>query len=230
VDIARAFTYVFDDDDWVGKIVMVIVWTFISAIPLVGLVGFAALAGYVIELIQNMQQGSSRPLPRWDNLGDKMGNGFNVLIAWIVYNIPNFLLACGFIFLMPSFGVSNGDGAPGASGAALAVTCCLTLILLGYNLIIWPLLALGTIRYARVGQITAYFQVSDLWATINRHLGQTGQWLIFTIFASIILGFLNVVPCIGWLATLALTVPVQGHLLAQFAVDLDKRKNKPKRT
>lgn len=229
MDITRAFGYVFEDDEWVNKIVMVVIWTFVSAIPLVGLVGVAALAGYVIELLQNMEKGSTKPLPQWDNLGDKIGNGFNVLIASIVYNIPNFLLSCGLIFLMPSFGMSDGSTPSGAGGAALAITCCLTLIMLGYNLLIWPLLALGTIRYARIGQITAYFQVSDLWATMNRHMSKTGQWLIFSIFAGIILGFINVIPCIGWLVSLALTVPVQGHLLGQFALELEKRKSKPKR-
>lgn len=229
MDITRAFTFTFDDDEWVGKIVLIVLWSFIAAVPLVGLVGMAALAGYVIELLQNMRQGSSRPLPQWDNLGDKIGNGFNVLIASIVYNIPNFLLACGFAFLAPSFGVSP-DGNPTASGgAALAITCCLSLIVLGYNLVIWPLLALGGIRYSQTGQITAFFQISDLWSILNRHMGRIGQWMIFSIFASIILGLFNIIPCIGWLATLALTVPVQGHLLAQLMLDLDKRKNKPKR-
>lgn len=228
MDITRAFTFAFDDDEWVNKLVMIVIWTFISAIPIIGLVGFAALAGYVVELLRNMRRGVDNPLPRWDRLGDKLSHGFNVLIATLVYNIPNALLACGFLFLAPTFG-TNVESATTASSAALAITCCLTVVMLGYNVIIWPLIALGTIRYVESGQITAFFQVSDLWATINRHLGQTAQWMIFTIFASLVLGALNVIPCIGWLATLALTVPVQGHLLGQFARDLEKPKGKPKR-
>lgn len=229
MDISRAFTFAFEDDEWVNKLVLVAIWAFIAAIPVVGLVGTAALAGYVVEMLRNMRRGRENPLPTWDRLGDKFSHGFNVLIAALVYNIPNLLLACGFLFLIPSFGPADGRAASAASSAALAITCCLTLVMVGYNLIIWPLIALGTVRYAESGQITAYFQVSDLWATINRHMGETVQWLIFTIFAGLVLGIINAIPCIGWLASLALTVPVQGHLLGQFALGLEKPKGKPKR-
>ena len=230
MDIARAFTFAFEDDEWVSKLVLVVIWTFIAAIPVVGLVGFAALAGYTVELLRNMRRGQENPLPQWDNLGDKISHGFNVLIATLVYNIPNVLLACGFLFLAPSFGPADGQAASTASSAALAITCCLTVVVLGYNVIIWPLIALGTMRYVESRQITAYFQVSDLWATINRHMGQTAQWMIISFFATLVLGILNAIPCIGWLASLALTVPVQGHLLGQFALGLEKPKGKPKRT
>ena len=33
VDITRAFTFAFDDDEWIGKLVMIVIWTFVSAIP-----------------------------------------------------------------------------------------------------------------------------------------------------------------------------------------------------
>jgi hypothetical protein len=82
VDIGRAFTFPFDDEDWVGKLVMVIVWTLVAAIPLIGLVGAAALAGYVVELLRNMRRGDENPLPRWDNLGEKITDGANVLVAF----------------------------------------------------------------------------------------------------------------------------------------------------
>ena len=230
MDITRAFTFSFDDEEWVNKLVLIVIWTFIAAIPIIGLVGVAALAGYMVEMLRNMRRDQLNPLPRWDNLGDKFSHGFNVLIASLVYNIPNLLLGCGFLFLVPSLGVGDSQSTTTASSAALAITCCLTVIVFGYNIIIWPLIALGTIRYAESRQITAYFQVSDLWATINRHLGQTIQWIIFSFFASLVLGALNAIPCVGWLASLALTVPVQGHLLGQFARDLEKPKGKPKRT
>jgi hypothetical protein len=231
VDIARAFTFVFDDDDWVGKVVMVLVWSVVGIIPLIGLIGWAALAGYTVELLRNMRRGDEHPLPRWDDVGGKITDGANILIAAFVYNIGNFLVLCGMVLIAPAMGaVSNGDASL-ASTASLAITCCLTLILLVYNLIVWPLLGVGIIFYSQNKQIGVLFQLGRIWATINRHMGLTIQWMLMSFLASIVLGLVNAVPCIGWLAGLALTVPIQGHLLGQFGLQIGdgKLKEKPKR-
>lgn len=227
MDISRAFSYIFDDEGWVGKLVMVVIWSFVSAIPLIGLVGMAALAGYLVDLLANMRNREEYPLPEWDKLGDKIGDGANVLIAALVYNLGNLLMACGAFLLFPSFGIdSRGD----ASGAALAITCCLMIFLIIYNLLIWPVLAVGTLRYAQVRQISVFFQFSEIWDTINRHMGLTLQWVLFSVFASLVISFFNVIPCIGWLASIALALPVQGHLLGQFGLLMgEKPKGKPKR-
>ncbi|MBZ0301300.1 MAG: DUF4013 domain-containing protein [Anaerolineae bacterium] len=227
MDIARAFTYTFDDEDWVGKVVMIVVWTFIAAIPLIGLIGAAALAGYVVELVRNMQRGETNPLPRWDNVGDKIMSGANVLIAAFVYNLGNMLLICSFVLLMPILG--GGGDVSATSTVSLAIGCCLSIFLFIYNLIIWPLLAVGTVFYARSNEISAFFQMGRIYGTINRHMGLTVQWMLFVLLAGFVLGLFNAVPCIGWIASLALTMPIHGHLLGQFGARIDdKPKSKPK--
>ncbi len=231
MDIARAFTFVFDDDDWIGKVVMVLAWSLVGLIPLFGLVGWAALAGYTVEMLRNMRRGDEHPLPRWDDVGGKISDGANILVAAFVYNIGNFLVICGMVLIAPAMGaVSNGD-ANLASTASLAITCCLSVLLLAYNLIVWPLLGVGVVFYSQNKQIGVLFQVGRIWATINRNMGLTIQWMLMSLLASIVLGLVNAVPCIGWLAGLALTVPIQGHLLGQFGLQIGdgKLKQKPKR-
>lgn len=229
MDITRAFTFVFEDDDWVGKVVMIMVWAFISIIPLVGLVGWAALAGYVVQMLRNMRRGDENPLPTWDNLGAKITDGANVLIAAFVYNLGNMLVACGLVLLMPAMGMMDNGDAAFASTASLVISCCLGIVLLIYNLVVWPLLAVGTIHYSQTGQIGSFFQLGHIYGTINRNASATGQWIIFSIFAGFILGLINAIPCIGWLVGLGLTVPINGHLLGQYALRLqDKPKGKPK--
>lgn len=229
MDVTRAFSYIFEDEDWVGKLVMVIIWTLVAAIPLIGLIGAAALAGYAVELLRNMRKGEAAPLPRWDNVGDKIMDGANVLIAAFVYNLGNILLICGMMILTPAFGLVSEEGAAAMSTIALAITCCLSVLILAYNLVVWPLVAVGTIYYSQSGQINAYFQLGRIWGTVNRYMGPTIQWLLFSILAGFVIGLFNIVPCLGWLAGLALGLPVQAHLLGQFAGMIDdKPKNKPK--
>ena len=232
MDISSAFTFIFDDDEWVGKLALVLVWSFVGAIPVIGLLGFAAQAGYIVLLIKNMRRGVEKPLPRWDNMGAIIADGANVLIATLVYNLGNLVLGCGVALLAPSFGLADGTGSPSAAdGAFLAIMCCLSIVILVYNLIVWPLLGIGLVRYAETGQINTFFQTSRLFGTLQRHLSDVVQWIIFSIFGAIVIGFIALIPCIGWVAAPALSLPVQGHLLGQFAKILsEKPKNKPKRT
>ncbi|MBZ0289933.1 MAG: hypothetical protein K8I30_20080, partial [Anaerolineae bacterium] len=88
------------------------------------------------------------------------------------------------------------------------------------------MLALGTIRYSEIGKISVFFEFGDLFATLQRNSNLTLQWVALTFIANIVFSLFNVIPCLGWLAALALTVPVQGHLLGQFALLLEE---KPKR-
>jgi len=222
LDFTRAFSYAFDDKQWTEKLVITVIMAFLSGIPLLGLVAVAALLGYVVELVQNVRDGRPDPLPRWGNYGDKIASGGNVLVAWIVYNFPNFLLVC-CIATVPSF-MGNNDFFSG--GFALLVLSCIVPFLLLYNLFIWAMLAIGVVRYAEVGTIGVFFQFGDLFSTLYANSRLVVQWVVLSVIASLVLGFINIVPCIGWIASLALIFPVQGYLLGQVARALD---DKPKR-
>lgn len=222
MDFTRAFSYAFDDKQWTEKLVITIIMAFLSSIPLIGLVALAALLGFMVELIQNVRDGRPEPLPRWGNYGDKIASGGNVLVAWIVYNIGNFLAVC-CIATVPSL---MGNSQIFNSGFSLVVLCCILPMLLVYNIFIWAMLAVGVVRYAETGTIGVFFQFGDLFSTLNTHSRLIVQWVILSFIASLMLGFINIIPCLGWLASLALIFPVQGHLLGQLALALD---DKPKR-
>ena len=123
MDIIRAFTYVFEDRDWVNKILITTVITALSLLltPLfIGLLGWAALFGYVIELVRNVRLGSPTPLPRWDDFNRYLASGFNVLAAVIIYNLPNVVLGCVSTIL----GGNLGSGLIGSTLVlSLAAAC-----------------------------------------------------------------------------------------------------------
>jgi hypothetical protein len=98
-----------------------------------------------------------------------------------------------------------------------------------YNLITWPMLALGLARYAEEGIIGVFFQFGDLFGAMRSNMNATIQWILFSFIVNLIFGVLGAIPCIGWLAVPALAIPVHGYLVAQYA-DLieEKPKRKPK--
>lgn len=223
MDVKSALTFAFQDRDWAAKLVGMLVATgaaFLFTPLLVGFGIWALLLGYQAELIYNVQNLVPAPLPAWDNLGNKLSRGATVLLALVVYNLPNLLLACCSSLTASSFNLFMGD----TVGTLLSI-CCLFPLLLIYNALIWPMLTLGTARYNVLHDIAAYFNFSELFSLIRTHgretLGYLGSvLLVYLLFA--ILG----ITLIGNVVTLAIAVPVMGHLGGQYAL---KVLGKPKR-
>jgi hypothetical protein len=215
VDISRAFSYAFDDKEWVSKLGIAAAIGLVSAITtpiLIGLVGWAILLGYYVELVRNLRDGHPTPLPRWDKYADLLSRGASVLTAGFVYSIPNFLLSC-CVATTSGFWQDNFTG----SFIGFGTVCCLVPILLIYNLVTWPMLALGVARYAEERNIGVFFQFGDLFDTLRRNIGTTTRWILFTFVLNFVLSILGAIPCIGWIIVPALAIPVQGYLTAALA-------------
>jgi hypothetical protein len=192
---------------------------------LIGFVGIAAALGYMVELVRNVRDGHPRPLPRWDNYGDKIAKGANVLMGVIVYQIPNALVSC----CMWVFTASVGESLVGG-GMNLALACCAVPLLIVYNLVTLPMIALAISRYAEEGNVGVFFQFSDLFSTVQRGLSLSFQYILFYVIISFILGVVGAIPCLGWIAAAALAIPAHGFLIAQYAGladDKPKRKARP---
>ena len=215
MNLSRAFQYLFEDQQWARKLALVLLWSLVALIPLLGLVGMAMLAGYTLDLVRNMRAGARRPLPDWQDQGARLGDGFNAMVAIIVYNIPNGLPLCGLLLLAV---IGNGE----LGLLTLLSLCCLLIFALVWNLFIGLMLAAGATRYAQTRQLTSWFQPGEMWDTLSANSGLFMQWLLYSLLSSLALGLVSAVPGVGWLISLALTVPVQGHLLGQLACALDE--------
>jgi len=226
IDIPRAFTYSFDDPQWTSKLVVTAIVTLVSALLtplLIGLVGIAALMGYQIELIRNIRSGDPTPLPAWDDFSRLIGLGGNVLIALIVYNLPNVLI----VLLMIVVGLGAGEGTL-AEGLIGLLMCCFVPILIVYNLAIQPIFTLGMGRYSHDPRLNVFFEFGSLFAAVRDRTDLLIQWVLGMIVVGFVLGLANGIPCLGTIVSLALTVPIYGHLNGQYAAavfDKSKRKN-----
>ena len=90
MDIGKAFSFVFEDEEWVGK---VLIGGLISLIPLIGQL---AVLGYALKVAQNVAQGNPRPLPRWNEFGDHLMRGLYDFVIRLVYALP--VVVLGLLF------------------------------------------------------------------------------------------------------------------------------------
>jgi hypothetical protein len=224
IDIPRAFTYVFDDPQWVSKLLMVGIVTFASVLLsplLIGLAGVAILLGYLVELIGNMRHGERYPLPAWNDFGNLLTVGINPIIAWIAYNLPNGLL----IGVTALIAMNSAPDSVLSGGLLTLMTCCFLPLMIVYNIAIQPLFALALGRYSVHRRLDVFFDFNGLIALARARTDLLVQWLLGMVVMFVLMGLINGIPCLGTLASLALTLPIIGHLNGQYAAAaLDKPK------
>jgi hypothetical protein len=213
MDVVRAFTYIFDDDEWVSKVLATAI---ISIIPIVNF----ALYGWIVELVDNVINGYENPMPGWDDFGEKFSAGLTYFIAALIYNLPIILISCVLGFIG---GLFEGSGAGEAIIASLV--CVMTIGIFAYVIATSLALFIGMVRYTRDRSLNAYLRFRENLQIGMDNLGTLITLVLLSIVAGIVIGLFAWIPCIGWLAAIALGTPVYGHLQGQAAREIvGKRK------
>ncbi len=212
MDIGIAFTYMFQDKDWLKKI---LIGGVISLIPIVN---FAAL-GYVVRLVRNVRDGQDVPLPEWDQFGEYFVSGLYLFLVYLVYAIPPILLAClqgaGSIMLGAA---GNGQGAEDLVSAYAIASVCLSCLTGLWGLFIAVISPALFVRFAETGSFGATLGLSG-WLGVMR--ANLGAYLIVLILSWLVLTFLAPLGAIACLVGIIFTqfwaYLVTGHWFGQLA-------------
>ena len=200
-DIGKAFTYMFEDEDWVTKIVVGGVFVLLSGL----LIGVPFVAGYSIETLRNVAEGNPRPLPRWTNLGDKFILGLVIIVALIIWYIP-------FIVIVGAAGAVGGlagvTDSAGLGGFAALLNCLGNI----YNLFVAFISPAIFISYSEKGTLGSAFDFGRIFGIIGANVGNYVVVFLLTIVAGIIAALGLIAFCIGVLFTVFWSQLVQAGL------------------
>lgn len=227
MDVAKAFTFITEDDRWMGKIG---IGALISLLAFLILPAFL-LTGYMVGITRNVMNGVKRPLPEWEDLGTLFKDGISIAIASLVYTLPFWLLICiAFVTTIGFGGLSevseiSEDALVAGVLATYGLVGCLTLIFMLALFFISPAIV---IQYVREGELSACFRFGEVLTIARENLGDiviAGLTPFAASFVfSILFGALSIIPCLGWIASFALGVvmgpyltAVTGHLYGQIA-------------
>lgn len=83
-DLGNAFSFVFRDRNWVGKVIVACVFLLLSVTGL----GLFVVAGYLIQITQRVMRGEEPVLPDWKDVGIKFLIGFKFAIVYLLYLLP----------------------------------------------------------------------------------------------------------------------------------------------
>ncbi len=208
MDIGRSFTYMFEDQDWIKKI---LIGGVVSLIPIVQ---FAAL-GYFIEALRNTAEGRELPLPEWDDFGGKFMKGLMVVIAVFLYLLPIIFVMGIVVGLTIAADSADSDAATTIATICSLISYCLLFV---YMILVMLILPAAVIQYALTGQFGAFFRFGDIMALIKANVGGYIIALLVAMVAGLIAQIVGGIACgIGILFTLMWAYLVDANLFGNLA-------------
>lgn len=203
MDIGKSFSYPFEDDEWLTKLFL---GAIISAVPILNF----AWTGYTVDIMRNVIDGVSMPMPAWSDFGDKFVKGFLVWAAGFIYTLPALIIAClplGFLIIPATMESSNTTETLISvfTGIGILFLCLLVLYLLAFSFF-FPAVY---INFARKGTFGSCFEISEIIKIVSQNTRKyLTAWLV-SIVGAIVVGIivmlvslvLAIIPCIGWLIT-----------------------------
>ncbi len=206
MDVGRSISYVFQDPDWLKK---VLVGGLLSIIPIFGTF---VVIGYWIRIARNVATGNELPLPEWNQFGEDFIRGLKAFVAVFIWAIPLIILyACGSGLVTVSANTLSTSGSviTGIFGAAVFGLAVLASIAVGFAA---PIIV-G--RVVMQDNIAAAFEFNAIIADAR----QNAVPLLIIIGMSYALGFVasfGIILCgVGVIFTSFLSYVMLSHLYGQ---------------
>ena len=212
MDIGKAFTFVFEDDDWVVKVLIamgilvagiVLFWLVIPAI-----LAALLLSGYSLEITRRVIRGDATVLPAWDDWGQLLIDGLQVAIIGIVYALP--MIVVSFCVGTPLGLMTENSG-----GAAAFFSLALSCFNLFWGVIMSLTLPAAVAKFAAEGELASAFKFGEVIAMVRDNL-TTYVITAVLVWVTGVMASLGLLFCfIGVFFTGIYAELVQGHLYGQ---------------
>ena len=207
-DFAKPFSYVFDDPDWLQKILIGGLFYIAGFF----IIGWFFILGYVARTARNVIADHPRPLPEWENIGEFFNEGvrlFGVLLAVV---LPLVTLIFGIMIPAGILGSIDNQGAE-AVGALMSGTmaCIIVPVSLAVTFFMPAMLLFAAVEQ-RFG---AAFELSRIWPFIKQNIGNYVLAIVVYLIARFIGGFGIMLLCIGVVFTAFWSFLITTHAFAQ---------------
>ena len=216
MNYSHAFSYVFEDKNWLSKILIA------GLISLIPIVGQFYLLGWMIEIIRRVKAGRIDILPA-THFSYFLTLGLKMFVVTLIYSIP-------LIIVTGVFSYTTRQNSYDGSTVTIVVTSMGffgSLISLLVHIATAFLVSYGFIKLAETDQIKACLNFSDAFDTIKGNLSTFIIVELLSIVASIIASAGTILCFIGLIFTMPYGTAITGHLLGQLwnSIELSKSQN-----
>jgi hypothetical protein len=207
MDFARAFSFQFQDPDWIKKIAI------IALVSLIPIVGQLVALGWSADVTSRVIQRDPTPLPDL-RFGEQLKRGFQAFVVGLVYAIPVILIQLPIIITSSLVSGGSIDYDLATTLVTVVSLCCGSLILL-YALFLAVMLPVAITNFIAQNRISAGLRLGEV---IGLFRAAPGAWL-FVLVGVIVGGFISslgtILCVVGVIFTSAYVLSVTGSLYGQ---------------
>lgn len=220
MNVGKALGFVFEDPQWLVKLLIgsvILLLSFLFTPVLIGVVGFFIVAGYSLEVLRNVRLGVPQPLPEWkDRWGEWLVLGLKLLAALFIWSLPATLLNLPVWMLSAILGEGNE-----IVGLFATLVSCLAFLWTLVVLLVTPAIY---VRMAETEELVSAFQFNDIFEFTRDHIGDVIIAIVVAVVVGVFAFFMGaVVGTLLCIVGLAITLPaatlytslVSAHLYGQ---------------
>lgn len=220
MNYSRAFTYVFEDKNWLSKLLIA------GLISLIPIIGQFYLLGWMVEIIRRVRAGRTDILPT-THFAYFLTLGLKAFVVCLIYSLP-------LIFVTGIVSVIRGNSSYEGSSVTIVVTnygFFGSMISLLVQIAVAFFSTYGFIKLAETDQIGACLNIKDGFNTIKENLTAFIIVELLSLAAGIISSAGLILCFIGIIFTMPYGTAISGHLLGQLwcAIDAAKSGKRPVR-
>ena len=215
MDIGKAFSFVFEDEKWITKVLIGGLLFLFSWL----IIPFLIVIGYMIEIVNKTASDSKELLPEWTNIGNKLTKGFVVFIIYFLYGLPIVFLSIIYSIII---GVLNTSASAPEGQTVIGtiiglLSLFLMLVIVIYSIALILILPVAIIKYAVSLNFSEAFNLKENWKFVRENITNLILVLVLSYVAQIIgsLGFIALF--IGAAFTSFYALAVIGNLYGQLA-------------
>jgi hypothetical protein len=222
MDIGKSITYIFEDRDWLSKVVIGTLILLISmplTVVVVGFLGVAIVSGYGLDVLKNVRQRKPQILPAWrDRWGEWLVLGLKLLVALFIWSLPAALFS---VPLSLGSALTDSQGAEFLGVALILFFSCLTLLWTFVVILVSPAIY---IRLAETERLGSTLQFGEIISFTREHIGDVLiAVIVYTLLSLAVAVVASVVGAVLCLVGLIVTIPagsfismlIQSHLYGQ---------------
>jgi len=196
MNFSKAFTYIFDDQRWLEKLVIPLL------VMLIPVIGWMVVAGYLMHVTHNVAEHQAEPLPEL-KFGADLGRGFKAFVANLGYGLPAVLVS--LLLFLPLVLTGNGND-PTLIAITLAIFCGFLILI--YALLLSILMPTVNANLAVKERIGAAFDLKEIFRMLRNNFK---AWLI-------VIG--GALLCSAFIAPLGGIVLAVGAIITNFYANL----------
>jgi hypothetical protein len=212
MEFGRAFSFAFQDQDWLKKVGIT------ALVFLIPLIGPITVMGWGLEITRRIINNDPEPLPGWDNkFGEFVSKGFQAFVVGLAYALPIILIAiCGQVITVGSAGALNESNSDVVGGIVTVVSLCLVCLVSILAIAISLIVPAAIGNLAATGQLGSAFRFTEVFGLVRAAPGPYLLSILCVLGVALVLSPLGSLVCgIGALATSAYITALSSHLYGQ---------------